>query len=164
MELFIPYLIPEEIYLLREDLDPDVSTQETGQNGPDDHPRQLLNQTIFLVSQKKEVELSPEIQDLLIKIVHAIHLTLEDIILIPVNDHNTEVDPLADYQMKDCRLIGFLESVPKKCQPAFDPQKYILKDMDNFISLLADSLEEIDRDRSRKVILWKKLKELYQLK
>lgn len=164
MERFIPYLIPEEIYLLREDLDTAVPDQETGQIEEDDHARQLLNRTIFLVSQKKVVDQSPEIQDLLIKIVHAIHLTLEDIILIPVDENDDEVDPLADYRMKDCRLLGFLESVPMKCQPVFDQQKYKLKNMDHFTSLLADPLEEIARDRSRKVILWNKLKELYQLK
>lgn len=164
MERFIQYLIPEEIYMLKEDQNPDFFTKEVSHTDTKDPSKKLLNKTILLVSQEKEVNHTPQIQDLLVNIVHAVHLTLEEIILIPLHDPGPNMDPLAGYQMKDCRVIGFLESVPAECHSVFNLQKYTLKDTGEYISLLADPLEVINRERSKKVILWKKLKELYELK
>ena len=89
---------------------------------------------------------------------------VEETVLIALPDKESNQDPFFGYQMNECKIIGFMDSVPPGCQAVFDVQKYNLYPTGNSISMLVDPLEEIDRNRSKKVILWKKLKELYNLK
>jgi hypothetical protein len=147
MDQYLQYLIQEEIYLVKED-------QE----------KKLTNKTILLISSGGSEPLPEKIHDLLTNILHAIHLNLDEIILIDIKTADSEDNLLGKYQMNECRILGFLDSIPTAYQDIFKGREYTLYESEGFISLLADPLKEIDQNRSKKKILWDKLQELYQLK
>ena len=164
MDGYLQYLIHEEIYLVKEDKAQNGSRQGIVTPEKELPLEKLFNKTILLISHDNPEMLPPKIQDLLINILRAISLTLDEIIMININQEKSEEEPLANYQIKECKIVGFLDSIPAGCQDVFDTQKYTLYHTGSFTSMLADPLEEIDQDRSKKVILWEKLKELYHLR
>ena len=164
MDQYLHYLIHEEIYLVKEDTAQTGSRQEVVTPEKEFPLEKLFNKTILLISDYNQEVFPPKIQDLLTNILRAIGLSLDDIIMIKINPEKSEEEPLANYQLKKCKIIGFLDSIPAGCQDVFEIQKYNLYHVGSITSMLVDPLEEIDQDRSKKVILWEKLKELYQLR
>jgi hypothetical protein len=163
MKRFLPYLIREDLYLVKEDLKRPDPGEDISSTEHEDQERKILNKSIFLMEQEKSGQLPPKLQELLDNILRAVQLTREEILLILIHPDDPDQAPLAHYQMKDCKIIGFMESVPTSCQSIFDTGKYNLFYSTENVSMLADPLGEIYQDRSKKIILWNKLKELYQL-
>lgn len=163
MDGYLQYLIQEEIYLVKEDEGSSGQKKEIFSHNADHPVKKLKNISILVLNSGGAGELPGRVRELLTNILCAINLKLEEIILIDLDKSETKDDILDDYELKHCKIIGFLDSIPTSYLKIFPARKYEIQDSKTFKSLLVDPLEKIDLNRSKKKILWDKLQELYQL-
>ncbi|MBS0000679.1 MAG: hypothetical protein KFF73_16985 [Cyclobacteriaceae bacterium] len=160
MENYLKYLIPEEIYLVNEERDHHILENTPG---GDDQVEDLVKKTLVLIHYPGAGSISESGHQLLSGILRAVKLQPEEVFLLDLGKPGLHQNLLKNFNLEDCRILGFLETLSEQVQDVFPTRKYQIRSTGNFRSLMADPLETIGQDRAKKKILWEKLQDLFQM-
>ena len=163
MKNYLKYLIKEELYLVSEDADRAQSRAGKPAETNQVHQENLVNRIIVMIRTDGKDPYSESDQALLKKILQAVQADPEKVLLLDLAEPGPYSDLLANHHMTNCRIIGFLDSLPENVQNVFPRQKYMIRSSGGFDSLLADPLFHIENDRTKKKKLWEKLQDLFKL-
>jgi hypothetical protein len=159
MNNYLKYLITEELYLVNERQDPAPEKSGSSLGLP---AEKLTNKTIIFIQSETKDSLSDSDQFLLSRILQAVNEDPDECIVFDLRDPGPHQNLLKNFHLNDCRILGFLKILPDQVGDVFAKQKYIIRSSGNFESLMADPLEMISRDHSRKKLLWEKLKDMFK--
>lgn len=163
MNSFLKYLITEDIYLVREDGDPAITDKDNSMDSGGLPVENLRNKTLVFIRPDNKNGHSDTDQQLLTKILQSVGEDPGDVLLFDLRDPGPHHAPLENFRMFNCRILGFLDQLPGQLSDLFPAQKYLIRSSGNFVSLMADPLDLIDSDRTRKKRLWEKLQDMYNL-
>ncbi len=161
--LYLKFLINEDIYLVPENNSIDLN--EKGSVNTDEYSRikTVSNKTIIIIDYPDHIKFSDTIKIFLSKILQAVELKLEDVYLFDIGKTNAPEWKFDARNVSECKIIGFLKRIPHPQKNIFNSTKYTINKIQGNVTLLADTLEEIENNKSKKLLLWEILKELYQL-
>ena len=164
MNNYLKYLITEDIYIVREGHEKAKPDTEKDPVSSDMQLQNLLNKTLVFIQSGQDDTFSDQDQQLLTKILQAVGEDPDDTLLFDLRDPGPHQDPLSNFRIHDCRILGFLDQLPEQVNNIFPEQKYLVRQSGNFVSLMADPLGLIDSDRTKKKLLWEKLRDMFNLR
>ena len=186
-EVFLKYLIDEEIYMIEDKNIPDPGDEinkvedniligtsdkknttkdvrnetkavETGDGSFEDNPAiEYRNTTILLIDNDNLSLMSPGHADFLTKILNSVNLSLESIEMV----FKVEFDKLEADSFTNCHVIAFLPYIPKHLNHLFKEDRYTINIVRGNQFLACDPLNVLSEDKTLKRKLWEQLKLLY---
>lgn len=186
-EVFLKYLIDEEIYMIEDKNIPDPGEEiskvednvlidtsdkkkttkdvknetkavETGDVSLVDNPAiEYRNTTILLIDNDNLSLMSPGHVDFLAKILNSVNLSLESIEMV----FKVEFDKLEADSFTNCHVIAFLPYIPKHLNPLFTEDRYTINIVRGNQFLTCDPLNVLSEDKTLKRKLWEQLKLFY---
>ena len=160
---YLKYLITEDIYILQEKKEPGLSQEKSLDYPAGQNTENLVNKTLVIMNSAGKVSLTEGNRELLFRILQAVQEDPGKIIQFDMANPGPHQDFSKNYHLTNCRVIGFLNTIPESFREIFATQKYMIRTSGNFESLLADPLDEIEGNRSKKKMLWEKLQHLFRL-
>lgn len=173
---FLPFFLTEPIYLVpEENQTKETKTTEANKetvlpelkpeaDGPPKLPvlpyeGKNLKKVLLLFQNKKEEKLPKQEELFLGKILHAVNLNFDDVALLNIESVEEEAYPHLNHF--DAPVwISFGVTHPNLIVAPTFP-KYEIKKIANGKCLLADPLEEIEKEKEKKVKLWNSLKLMF---
>jgi len=162
--LYLKFLINEDIYIVHENEDSSLTDDRPAITVRPFQLKTLTDKTIVVIDYPENIIIPGTLKTFLSKILQAVGLKIEDIYLFDIGKSDTENMKLEDYNLSDCRIIGFTKRIPKRFKTTNNITKYKISKVEGNKVILADTLEEIEKNKSKKLLLWEKLKDLYQIK
>ena len=160
---YLKFLINEDIYLVREDKDSNVTNERSEITQQASDEKKLAEKTIILIEYPENSEITETLKLFLSKILLAVGLKIEDIILFDIGKSDPGKLGLDKNDLSGCTVIGFIQRIPNQFHTIFNRKKYDISNVAGNKVLLADTLGEIYKNKSKKVLLWEKLKELFEI-
>ena len=185
-EIFLKYLIDEEIYIVDDDpsftmeaaqpKDDDRSrdrkedttesssvavevTEEAISSGDDKPVKSYQDITVLLLDYADQSSMPAGHIDLLVKILQSVNLDPDSVEMV-FRDKFTNLE-VKDFT--DCRVIAFLNLVPEQLNALFAVEKYMINMINGNQFIISDTLSDLIKERSLKRKLWEQIKLIYGL-
>lgn len=163
---FLPFLLNESIYVVPEDKP--ASKVEQLLEEEDEQPGQITwqgnnrQQVVLLIKNEHEQYLSELQKDLMSKILAAVKLNFEDVALINLAHYKEKhhLDKFTEPGAKYLIAFGLTSD-----DIALD-RNLIMNEIfsrNNIQMLFTASLEELEKDRNKKISLWNNLKQMFRV-
>jgi hypothetical protein len=145
---FLPYLMDEEIYLVR----PPKKTETATFRG-----------TVFFVDYPGIPTVPTKEKILLNKIMEAVRLQQVQITIVNIPELMTRLSSRARIRFDHARAILFTGKVPPLLKFLGIENKYEIREIENSEFILSDALEVLDQDIEMKKNLWYILKKMFSV-
>jgi len=162
---FLPYFIDEDIYLVKDGLpgEPRHESQQTWATSPE--PRlefkgENRKHVVIAIDYAGEGYISPAQEALLHNILAAVNLTPEDIALVNLKKWGAPLNEAALKKIGCERLIGFGVD-PKAIEGTHEKASHAIIVLNSSQYLFTYSLDELNEDREKKMVLWRHLKAMF---
>jgi len=167
---FLPFLLNENIYLVNEDK-PNSNLEQIIVDEKDKNKEQQTNITwqgenkqnvVIIVKNKKDQYLDPIHRAFMAKILSAINLNFDDVAIINLAHYNQKfsIDKLSEPG------AHYLISFGIQQEDIQMDRNFILNEIfsrGNIKMLFTSSLEDLYKDRNKKVLFWNNLKKMFQV-
>jgi hypothetical protein len=155
---YLKYVYTEGIYWINAEVH-ELAKDPTSVSSLKTHFLGGNGKNILILTDHDSSDQFPESQrTFLIKILQAIHLSLEDIAIVSQQTNYTKALFLTDFNPK---IIIFIETSPSLLDKALNDEKYVIGKHPDYLYLYTDSLAAIENDQEKKKLLWKNLKSLF---
>jgi len=139
------FLIHEDLYIL-----PDSKVSETTKPDPE-LPKSDSAKVLIILDNKNSISRSKEEGSFLSQVLDAVGLHISDVDFIPIDGYEN-----SDTPAKTQLFFGVNDSIKNGLNP------YDLSSEEGKIQLWADSLDQIQNDRTKKEMLWKGLQKIFK--
>ena len=160
---FLPFFLREPVYLIPEPEPVKESDEPTVPEIP--YVGKGQRKVLILVSAPDHKFLAPDDQAFLEKILQAISFTLDDILLVNLENLTTHLqrgfyldELLATLSFQTCLVLG---EVPDQWSLSHFFEKYTIKERNDRQLLQTDTLSAMADDVNKKARLWKCLRQLF---
>lgn len=157
--IFLKYLIDEEIYLIDERKIENQSDQYSQENATNNMTGIYKEEIILLLDYSDHATIPESENEFLRKVLISVHIDQKEVKYL----YQDDATGLSIEDFDNCTIIAFLNQIPDNLSGLFKSERYVLNTYLNNGLLWCDPLDKIKDDKNLKRKLWDQLKILFDI-